>query len=154
MDANIITPADLYEWLKTKNTSKATIIGVGLPCYSLLQTVLHSIKAGSDGFLMRDGFELNQLNRPKDKVLDWFFGPVLVLKEQIKVMRLEESEVRFLEKVVLFGSNKARMDRWKNGGVEPQDPIRAAQIRGISRRYVLNKRVNSLLKFEEQSMFL
>ncbi|XP_030538787.1 uncharacterized membrane protein At3g27390 isoform X1 [Rhodamnia argentea] len=136
LDANIITPADLFEWLKAKTSSEATIIGIGLPCYSLLQTVLHSIKAGSDGFLMRDGFELNQLNRPKDKVLDWFFGPVLVLKEQIKVMRLEESEVRFLEKVVLFGSNKARMDRWKNGGVEPQDPLRAAQIRGISRRMI------------------
>lgn len=50
------------------------------------------------------------------------------------------------EKVVLFGSNKARMDRCKNGGVEPRDTFRAAQIQGISRRYFFSKPVNFLLK--------
>ena len=34
LDAGVITPADLYEWMKTKNTDELAIVGVGLPCYS------------------------------------------------------------------------------------------------------------------------
>ena len=135
-DAEILTAADLYEWLKGKNSDEAAIVGVGLPCYSLLQTLLFSIKANSSGLLLLDDFEINYQNRPKEKLLDWFFNPVMVLKEQIRVIKLIECEVRFLEKLVLFGSNKQRMDAWNNGGLVLNDALRAAQIQGISRRYV------------------
>ncbi|POO02784.1 membrane protein [Trema orientale] len=145
LDANVITPADLYEWLKAKNSHEAAIIGVGLPCYSFLQTLLNSIKANSGGLLLLDDFEVNHLNRPKDKLLDWFFNPVMVLKEQIKAITLEEAEMRFLEKVVLFGSNTRRMEAWENGSLVPQDALRAAQIQGISRR--MTGMVRSISKF-------
>jgi len=69
LDANVMTPDDLYGWLKAKNSGEATHIGFGLPCFSLVQTILRSIQAGLDGFPMFDGFELNQLNRLQDKVL-------------------------------------------------------------------------------------
>ncbi|KAK9292150.1 hypothetical protein L1049_020109 [Liquidambar formosana] len=62
----------------------------------------------------------------------------MVLKEQIRVIKLGEGEVRFLEKVVLFGSNTQRMEEWENGSLVPQDTLRAAQIQGISRRYELH----------------
>lgn len=137
LDANVITSTDLNEWLKAKNSNEAAIISVGLPCYSLLQTLLHSIKANSGGVLLLDDIEVNYFNRPQDKLLDWFFNPVMVLKEQIKVIKLGEDEVRFLERVVLFGSNTQRMEAWENGSITPQDALRAAQIQGISRRYVL-----------------
>ncbi|OVA10451.1 hypothetical protein BVC80_8983g20 [Macleaya cordata] len=134
VDANVITPADLAEWFRAKSSSEATIVGIGLPTYSFLQTLIHSIKAGSGGLLMVDGVEVNNLNRPQDRLLDWFFHPVMVLKEQIKAINLEESEVRFLEKVVLFGTDSKRMESWENGCVVPQDAVRTAQIQGISRR--------------------
>lgn len=137
LDANVITSIDLNEWLKAKNSNEAGIISVGLPCYSLLQTLLYSIKANSGGVLLLDDFEVNYFNRPKDKLLDWFFNPIMVLKEQIKVIKLGEGEVRFLERVVLFGSNTQRMEAWENGSIIPQDALRAAQIQGISRRYLL-----------------
>ncbi|KAF3974857.1 hypothetical protein CMV_001838 [Castanea mollissima] len=136
LDADVITSADLYEWLQAKNNDEATIISVGLPCYSFLQALLNSIKANSGGLLLLDGVEVTYFNRPKEKLLDWFFNPVMVLKEQIRVIRLGEDEVRFLEKAVLFGSNTQRMEAWQNGSLAPQDALRAAQIQGISRRMI------------------
>lgn len=137
LDAGAITPADLNDYLRAKNGSEATIISVGLPCYSLLLTLLNSIKAGSDGFLLLDGVEVTNLNRPNDKLFDWFFQPLMVLKEQIRVIKLEDGEERFLQKVVLYGSDTERMEAWDNGSFIPQEALRAAQIQGITRRYEL-----------------
>lgn len=134
LDSNVITPADLEDWVKAKHVSDAAIVNVGLPCYTFLQTILFSIKAGSDGLLLLDNLEITYLNRPQDRLIDWFFEPVMNLKEQIKVIGLEEGEIRFLEKVVLFGSNTERFKAWENGSLAPEDTLRAAQIEGISRR--------------------
>ncbi|KAF5463807.1 hypothetical protein F2P56_013939 [Juglans regia] len=144
LDAGVITPADLYEWTKAKNSDESAIISVGLPCYSFLQALLCSIKANSGGLLL-DGVEVTYFNRPKDKLLDWFFNPVMVLKEQIRVIKLGEDEVNFLEKAVLFGSNTQPMETWQNGSLAPQDALRAAQIRGISRRMI--GMIRSISKF-------
>ncbi|XP_061347005.1 uncharacterized membrane protein At3g27390 [Gastrolobium bilobum] len=136
LDADVLTAADVCEWVRGKNNNEASVIGVGLPCYSLLQTLLFSIKANSSGVLLLDDFEITYFNRPKDKLLDWFFSPVMVLKEQIRVIKLVEGEVRYLEKVILFGSNKQRFEAWDNGGLLIPDALRAAQIEGISRRMI------------------
>ncbi|WJX89666.1 hypothetical protein P8452_71643 [Trifolium repens] len=136
LDANVLTTADLYEWLRGKNVNEAAIVGVGLPCYSLLQTLLFSIKANSNGVLLLEDLEITHFNRPKDKLLDWFFNPVMVLKEQIRVIKLVEGEVRYLEKVVLFGVHKQRFEAWDNGALLIPDGLRAAQIEGISRRMI------------------
>lgn len=136
LDANVITPADLYDSLKAKNANEAHVVDIGLPCYSFLQIILYSIKAGSEGLLLLDDLEITYLNRPQDRLLDWFFQPVMVLKEQIRVIHLEECETRFLEKVLLFGSNTERSKAWENGSLMPQEALRAAQIEGISRRMI------------------
>lgn len=133
LDANVITSADLLEWLKAKNGHEAPIVGVGLPSYSFLHTLAASIKAG-DGILLLDDVVITQDNRPQDRLIDWFFHPVMVLKEQIKILKLGEGEMHYLERIVLFGSNSHRMGAWENGCVIPGDPLRAAQIQGISRR--------------------
>ena len=135
LDANVLTRTDLYEWLKAKNSHEAPIVGVGLPSYSALDTLLRSIKAGADGILLLDEVIVNQENRPHDRLLDWFFNPLMVLKEQIKTLKLGDGEMQYLERVLLFGSHPQRMEAWENGCVIPQDPLRAAQIQGISRRY-------------------
>ncbi|XP_021752197.1 uncharacterized membrane protein At3g27390-like [Chenopodium quinoa] len=134
LDANVLTRTDLYEWLKAKNSHEAPIVGVGLPSYSALDTLLRSIQAGADGILLLDEVIVNQENRPHDRLLDWFFNPLMVLKEQIKTLKLGDGEMQYLERVLLFGSHPQRMEAWENGCVIPQDPLRAAQIQGISRR--------------------
>ncbi|KAF9678479.1 hypothetical protein SADUNF_Sadunf07G0039200 [Salix dunnii] len=136
LDAGAITPADLNSFLKAKGGNEASVISVGLPCYSFLQSLLNSIKAGSDGFLLLDGTELTHLNRPNDKLFDWFFQPLMVLKEQIRVIKLEEGEERFLQRVVLYGNDTQRMETWDNGSLVPQEALRAAQIQGITRRMI------------------
>jgi hypothetical protein len=133
LNLNVITTAGLTEWLRAKESSHETI-SLGLPSYSLLCTVLQSIKAGSGGLVLGN-FEVNQQNRPQDRLLDWFFHPVLVLKEQIQALRMTEEEVRFLEKLTVFVGNAASAGGWDNGAEMPQDPVRLAQIQAISRRY-------------------
>ncbi|GER30874.1 membrane protein [Striga asiatica] len=96
LDKNVISHADLCDWLKAKHSSGPHIIDVGLPCYSFLHTLLDSIKVGSTGLVLLDGTEVNHLNRPQDRLMDWFFNPVLVLKEQVRALRLEEGEIRMM----------------------------------------------------------
>ncbi|KAL2551994.1 hypothetical protein Fot_05613 [Forsythia ovata] len=136
LDTNVITTADLNDWLKSKNINDASIVAFGLPCFSFLQTIMHSIKVGSNGLLLLDDIEITHLNRPQSRLLDWFFQPIMVLKEQIRVIHLEEGEIRYLEKLVLFGNNTERIKAWENGSFIPLDPVRAARIDGISRRMV------------------
>lgn len=136
LDANVIAPDDLYEWLSAKNSNDAAIVGVGLPCYSLFQNLLFSIKSGSVGLVMLDGVEVTNLNVPQDRLMDWFFQPIMVLKEQIKVIALGEGEIRYLEKFIIFGGNTQRMESWNNGSFVPEDALRAAQIQGITRRMI------------------
>ncbi|CAA6664976.1 unnamed protein product [Spirodela intermedia] len=135
LDAEVITLADLSEWVKMKG-SKGGIIGLGLPSYCLLDTLVESITVGASGIVLSNGAEVNHQNRPQDRLLDWFFHPVMVLKEQIRVINLEAGELRFLEKLVIFGNNTQRMESWNNGSVAPQDAMRNAQIQAISRRLV------------------
>lgn len=145
VDANVIMVGDLYDWLKAKNGDEASIISVGLPSYACLHTLLSTIKAGLDGILLLDGVVITHENRPQDRLLDWLFQPVMVLKEQLMVIKLSEDEIRYLEKVLLFGSDRQRMLAWENGGFLPQDSLRAAQIQGISRR--LMGMMRSISKF-------
>ncbi|KAK4488373.1 hypothetical protein RD792_004134 [Penstemon davidsonii] len=134
LDMGVITSSDLSDWLNSRHSNEATIINVGLPCFSFFHTLIYSIKVGSNGLMLLDGTEVNHLNRPQDRLLDWFFHPVMVLKEQIRVLQLEEGEIRYLEKVILLGKENERSKSWENGSFVPQDALRAAQIEGITRR--------------------
>ncbi|XP_073010379.1 uncharacterized membrane protein At3g27390 [Typha latifolia] len=141
VDSNIVTAVDLSEWLRTKGSSQETV-GVGLPCYAFLHSLLFSIKAGSSGLLLSNGIEVTQHNRPQDRLLDWFFHPVMVLKEQIHVLSMREEELRFLERLLLSMGNIPPINVW-DGPAIPQDPVRAAQIQAISRRLVGMMRIIS-----------
>ena len=136
VDAKVITISDLSDWVKTKG-NKGGVIGIGLPSYCLLDEIMVSIKAGSAGMLLSNGVEVNHSNRPQDRLIDWFFHPLMVLKEQIRVINLLEGELRFLELLVIFGNDQQRIELWNNGSVPPKDALRNAQIQAISRRYKL-----------------
>ncbi|KAK8952437.1 hypothetical protein KSP39_PZI003081 [Platanthera zijinensis] len=135
VDANVITEVELNDWLRS-NEGKLDIVGLGLPSYAFLRCMLFSIESGSNWLMLSTGIEVTYLNRPQDRLLDWFFQPVMVLKEQIKVLKLEVEEVRFLEKLVLFNGDSVGMQSWENGSVVPQDALKTAQIQAISRRLV------------------
>lgn len=136
LDVNLITVADLYDWLNAKNSEEGSVIGIGLPSYCFYYMIVNSIKAGSTGIMILDDLEINDLNRPQDKLVDWFYQPVVVLKEQIR--GLEENELKYLEKYLLFGGDPKRMEAWDNGSLIPQNDVKAAQLGGIARRYGLN----------------
>ncbi|KAG6482309.1 hypothetical protein ZIOFF_058940 [Zingiber officinale] len=135
VDANIITTFHLNDWLQTKGCSQETT-GIGLPSYAFLHTLLFSIKSGSGGILLSGGIKVTHLDRPQDWLLDWFFHPVMVLMEQIKVLNLKEDEVRLLEMLILFAgsSNTSSVQAMDDGARDNQDVIRTVQIHAISRR--------------------
>ncbi|CAJ1949662.1 unnamed protein product [Sphenostylis stenocarpa] len=70
LDGNVLTAVDLCEWMRGKNNDETFIVGVGLPCYSLLQALMFSIKSNSSDVLLLEDFEITYFNRPKDKLLD------------------------------------------------------------------------------------
>ena len=81
-----------------------------------------------------DGMEVTMDNRPRDRVFDWFFEPLLVLKEQIRAAKLAESEELYLLKCILTSGDPHRMKEWQNGSIEPDDEVRRGEIQAWSRR--------------------
>lgn len=87
--------------------------------------------------LAGDGTDLTMANRPQERMLDWFFEPLLTLKEQLRLANLTEVEEHYLEKLVLMVGDTQRMLDWDNGGVEPVNDIRRGELQALSRRYLL-----------------
>lgn len=83
-----------------------------------------------------DGTELTAANKPQERMLDWFFEPLLTLKEQLRFANLTEVEEHYLEKLVLTEGDPVRMLDWENGGVEPVNDIRRGELQALSRRYL------------------
>jgi hypothetical protein len=81
-----------------------------------------------------DGVEITMDNRPQDRMFDWFFEPLLVLKEQIRASKLTESTELYLLKWILTSGDPHRMNEWQNGGIEPDDEVRKGEIQAWSRR--------------------
>lgn len=73
-------------------------------------------------------------NKPSDRLSDWFFEPLLVLKDHICVARLKESEEHYLEKLILMGDDIKRMESWQNGGLEPKDDMRRGELQALARQ--------------------
>lgn len=81
-----------------------------------------------------DGTEVTSSNRPRDRLLDWFFEPLLSLKDQLRAAHLQESEEHFLEKLILMAGDTERMGSWQNGGIEPEDQVRKGELQALARR--------------------
>lgn len=56
-----------------------------------------------------DGCEITSDNRPKNTVFDWFFDPLMVIKDQIKAENFTEEEEAYLKKRVLLISDPKRL---------------------------------------------
>lgn len=79
-------------------------------------------------------------------MLDWFFEPLLTLKEQLRLADLHRDEEHYLEKLVFTVGDTARLLAWDNGGIEPVNDIRKGELQALSRRYVLQL-LRSLVTF-------
>nr|GEX91435.1 hypothetical protein [Tanacetum cinerariifolium] len=58
-------------------------LAIKLPMWSILQCLLALAKSESSSLVIYE-MELTRTNLPCDKVFEWFIGPLLVMKEQIK----------------------------------------------------------------------
>lgn len=98
----VITMEDIQETKSDKVGSG--VLNVGLPAYVMLNALIRSAKANSGGLLLSNGAEITSENRPKNTLFDWFFDPLMVIKEQIKAENFTEEEEEYLKKrVLMFG---------------------------------------------------
>lgn len=85
-------------------------------------------------FVLADEVELTRTNFPRDKVFEWFIGPLLIMKEQIKGLELSENEEICLRKLVMRYKNEKPED-WDDTGFPSGDHVRRAQLQAVIRRY-------------------
>ncbi|KAL0320034.1 UNVERIFIED_CONTAM: putative membrane protein [Sesamum radiatum] len=108
-------------------------LGIKLPAWSILQCLLRSAKSGSSGLIISDQVELTKFNLPRDRVFEWFIGPLFTMKEQIKGLQLEENEEICLKKLVIACENN-RPEDWDDTGFPSSDKVRRAQLQAVIRR--------------------
>ncbi|WOL14363.1 hypothetical protein Cni_G23143 [Canna indica] len=127
----IITHEDIKESRLNKGGSR--ILSIGLPAYSILQTLLFSAKTDSDGLVLSDNNEITTENRPKDTIFDWFFDPLMILKEQIKADHFSEEEEQYFSKMVLLLGDSKRLKKL-NAQSQPLDERKQVEIDAFARR--------------------
>ncbi|KAI3702699.1 hypothetical protein L6452_28449 [Arctium lappa] len=106
---------------------------IKLPAWSILQCLLASAKSESSGLVISDEVELTRTSLPRDKVFEWFIGPLLIIKEQIKGLQLNENEEICLQKLLMRCKNEKPED-WDGSGFPSSDHLRRAQLQAIIRR--------------------
>ncbi|KAG8489509.1 hypothetical protein CXB51_017554 [Gossypium anomalum] len=126
----LITIKDIEECIVKGNCKKLCI---RLQAWSILQCLLTSAKADASGIVIGDNAELTRSNMPRDKVFEWFAGPLFVMKEQLKKLELDESEEACLRKLVMECKNETPED-WNDSGYPSEDSVRRAQLQAIIRR--------------------
>ncbi|XP_023918028.1 uncharacterized membrane protein At3g27390 isoform X1 [Quercus suber] len=126
----LITPKDIEECILKGNCKK---LGIKLPAWSILQCLLASAKSNSSGLVISDDVELTRMNVPRDKVFEWFIGPLLIMKEQIKKLQLNENEDMCLRELVMTCKNE-KPEEWDDTEFASSDKVRRAQLQSIIRR--------------------
>ncbi|EOX93588.1 Uncharacterized protein TCM_002466 isoform 2 [Theobroma cacao] len=126
----LITIKDIEECIVKGNCRK---LGIKLPALSLLRCLLASAKCDSTGLVISDGVELTRSNVPRDRVCDWFIGPLLIIKEQLNKLQLDESEETCLRKLVM-GCKNEKPEDWNDFGYPSCDSVRKAQLQATIRR--------------------
>ncbi|KAL5581671.1 hypothetical protein UlMin_014113 [Ulmus minor] len=126
----LIDMKDIEECILTGNCQK---LGIKLPAWSLLQCLLTSAKFNSAGLVIADGVELTKSNVPKDKVFEWFIGPLLIMKEQIKSLELDENEEMCLRELVMKHKNE-KPEEWDDTAFSSSNNVKRAQLQAIIRR--------------------
>lgn len=79
--------------------------------------------------------ELTRTNAPRDKVFEWFIGPLLIMKEQLKAFQLDEKEEICLIELFMKCKND-NPEEWDSTEFSSSDNVRRAQLQAIIRRYI------------------
>ncbi|CAN6268296.1 unnamed protein product [Urochloa humidicola] len=131
VNKGVITMKDIEETKSGKVGSG--VLNVGLPAYVILNALLRSAKANSVGLILSDGSEITSDNRPRHTLFDWFFDPLMVIKEQIKAENFTEEEEEYLKLRVLLAGDPNRLK-----GALPEVPSlnerKKAEIDAFARR--------------------
>lgn len=152
----LISIKEIEECIEKGNCRK---LSIKLPAWCMLQCLLASAKRDSSGLVtskslllvfplpLRFGYnhsyafkfpgddvELTRSTVPRDKVFEWFIGPLLIMKEQLKKLQLDESEEACLRKLVIGCKNENPED-WNDFDYPSSDNVRRAQLQAIIRRY-------------------
>lgn len=69
-------------------------------------------------------------------MFEWFLGPLLIMKEQIKRLNLEENEETCLRILIMRCRNEKPED-WDEFAYPSSDTVRRAQLQAIFRRFLL-----------------
>lgn len=107
VNQGLITMKDIEE---TKSGKVGNgVLNIGLPAYVILNALFRSAKAYSDGIILSDGSEITSDNRPRSTLFDWFFDPLMVIKEQIKAENFTDEEEEYLKMRVLLVGDPDRI---------------------------------------------
>nr|DAD23724.1 TPA_asm: hypothetical protein HUJ06_025187 [Nelumbo nucifera] len=98
-----------------------------------IQCLIASAKTDSSGLLISNEVELTTIDWPKDLVFEWLIGPLLIIKEQIRGLQLDENEESCLRKLIMDYDNE-RPEDWNDAGFPSDDNVRRAQLQAIFRR--------------------
>ncbi|KAF3331377.1 hypothetical protein FCM35_KLT02783 [Carex littledalei] len=115
------------------NKGECKKLSLSLPAWCILQCLIRSARCNSYGLLITDEVEVTNSSWPKDKVLNWILGPLLIIKEQIRSMELTEEEEECLRKLIMINKNAIPED-WNETGYPSCDNVRRAQLQAIIRR--------------------
>ncbi|XP_024440182.2 uncharacterized membrane protein At3g27390 isoform X2 [Populus trichocarpa] len=126
----LINIQEIEECLVKGNCKK---LSIKLPTWSVLHCLLVSAKSDSSGLVISDDVELERNNGPREKVFEWLIEPLLIMKEQIKNLKVEENEETCLKRLVIECENK-RPEEWDGTGFPSNDNVRRAQLQAIIRR--------------------
>ncbi|XP_015578083.1 uncharacterized membrane protein At3g27390 isoform X2 [Ricinus communis] len=127
---NLINIKDIEACLMKGDCKK---LSIKLPALSLVQCLLASAKSDSSGLVISDDAELTRINGPRDKLFEWLIGPLLIMKEQIKQLQLDENEEACLKRIIMKCQNE-KLEDWDDFGFPSNDNLRRAQLQGIIRR--------------------
>lgn len=126
----LISAEDIEECLMKGNCKT---LSIKLPAWTLLQCLLTSAKSNSDGLVITDDAELTRMNEPRDKVFEWFYWPLLIMKEQLKNLELKETEEICLKELVIRCKNEIP-EEWDGAEFPSNSNIRRAQLQALIRR--------------------
>ncbi|KAK8467670.1 hypothetical protein PHAVU_007G123002 [Phaseolus vulgaris] len=127
---SLISFGEVEEFILKGNCKK---LSIKLPAWSMLQCLLTSAKSNSDGLVISEDVVLTRMNGPKDRVFEWFIEPLLIMKEQLKNLELEETEETCLKELVMRCKNELP-EEWDSTGFPSNDTVRRAQLQAIIRR--------------------
>ncbi|WCJ37343.1 hypothetical protein M5689_018490 [Euphorbia peplus] len=130
LQEGVLNIKDIEECLVKGNFKK---LDIKLPACSLLQCLIASAKSDSSGLVISDNAELTRSNAPRDKLFEWLIGPLLIMKEQIKQLDLDEDEEKCLRGLIIRGQNE-KPEEWDDTGFPSKDHVRRAQLQGMIRR--------------------